>query len=453
MINPKRKMNPIDEACHRYKIFPAYGFDGVYVSKEDGYSYTLVKELIELENPFRKIKPYKVMKDHTPLYLLMNIHNKTVEILGDRLCAQTFHGPFLGKVVRRFSDFDLNNGSDFKYEVSHQPIRISDSIILVEGIEFKRITCIKNTTSEFYVSKDGCVYSNAQHEFGFIKAHAFQHNLYHRIQFTYGDTNFRGTQYYALHRLVYETWNDTKIPEGIQINHIDGRKWHNSLDNLETNTSLENLHHAMKHNLREAPYDEDDIRRICGYIQQGDISPREIAKRMNRPYNSIRCMIKGLTRKGAWPHITKGYDFTKYRELYHRFDIHPNQIHRLCQMWESQKYTRQEISDTLGIPKTVVQAVINGDSRRDISSQYNMHRENKRGYFTDEELHAVCKDLIELRSVKAVCDKWGRSNAGIRGILTRRIRPDITCQYDFESVYPKLNYVHPCSSTTIERVA
>ena len=55
-------------------------------------------------------------------------------------------------------------------------------------------------------------------------------------------------------------------------------------------------------------------------------------------------------------------------------------------------------------------------------------------------------------SVKAVCEKYHRSNAGIRGILNRRIRPDITTQYHFELKYPKLTYLYPYSSSTIERV-
>lgn len=49
---------------------------------------------------------------------------------------------------------------------------------------------------------------------------------------------------YYVHRLVWETYNG-EIPEGMWINHINGVKTDNSLDNLELVTPKENYRHAM----------------------------------------------------------------------------------------------------------------------------------------------------------------------------------------------------------------
>lgn len=450
----KRAQDPVSYTCHKYRTYPAWGFDGVYVSKNDAYAYTLDKNLLGLkESPFQKIKAKYLKEDNTPVYELMNFREEKVLIDGDRLCMWTFYGPLMAPIKRRFKDYNLNDGTDFRYDLQEPPINIKPDIISLYGTEFKKFQPMDNIEVDAYISKSGTVCSITQNYGIIIKAHLFQHNLYHRVGFSrLGNGGELQHKHWAIHRAVYTAWI-APLADGIQINHLDGRKWHNSLSNLEPTTSLENMHHAIRNHLREAPYQEDDIREICGYLQQGNISPREIARLTGRPYESIRAIVKALVAGRTWPHVTKAYDFTEYRNTYHRYEIPPETIHQLCKMWESRQYSREQICEQLKLPKTVVNAIINGYSRRDISSQYNMRREEQRGYFTDEELHSVCRDLMEMDSVAEVAKKYHRSDAGIRGILSRRIRPDITCQYHFELKYPKLTYCHSYGSTTIERVS
>ena len=56
---------------------------------------------------------------------------------------------------------------------------------------------------------------------------------------------------FKVHRLVAEHFICEKPFEDAQVNHIDGNKLNNSVNNLEWVTPLENTHHAMKHGLRE----------------------------------------------------------------------------------------------------------------------------------------------------------------------------------------------------------
>lgn len=49
--------------------------------------------------------------------------------------------------------------------------------------------------------------------------------------------------YYSVHRAVWETFHGD-IPKGLVINHIDGDKQNNHLDNLECVTAKENTRHA-----------------------------------------------------------------------------------------------------------------------------------------------------------------------------------------------------------------
>lgn len=48
----------------------------------------------------------------------------------------------------------------------------------------------------------------------------------------------------SVHTLVYEAYHSKLVPQGMQINHIDGNKQNNHIDNLELVTPQENTRHA-----------------------------------------------------------------------------------------------------------------------------------------------------------------------------------------------------------------
>lgn len=57
------------------------------------------------------------------------------------------------------------------------------------------------------------------------------------------------TQFKSVHSLVIESF-EGKIPSGFQINHKNGIKTDNKLDNLEIVTASDNIKHAYKNNLK-----------------------------------------------------------------------------------------------------------------------------------------------------------------------------------------------------------
>ena len=48
------------------------------------------------------------------------------------------------------------------------------------------------------------------------------------------------------HRIIWEAVNGQPIPEGMEINHINGIKHDNRIENLELVTRLENMRHAQR---------------------------------------------------------------------------------------------------------------------------------------------------------------------------------------------------------------
>ena len=61
---------------------------------------------------------------------------------------------------------------------------------------------------------------------------------------------------FRIHRLVIEHFGEAQPSEEYQVNHIDGYKSNNHIDNLEWVTPKENTCHAIKNGLRHNPDEE-----------------------------------------------------------------------------------------------------------------------------------------------------------------------------------------------------
>lgn len=96
----------------------------------------------------------------------------------------------------------------------------------------------------YWVTEDGQVYSERTKKF---LSPQLDKNGYQKVQMMSTD----GVRHrYSVHRLVLENFNPVENMENLQVNHIDGNKQNNSLDNLEWVTCKENINHAIEHNLR-----------------------------------------------------------------------------------------------------------------------------------------------------------------------------------------------------------
>jgi len=67
--------------------------------------------------------------------------------------------------------------------------------------------------------------------------------------------NFKGPQYF-IHRVIYAIHHG-ECPANMQVNHIDGNKQNNRIENLELVTSKENVKHAIDTGLTRVPKGQD----------------------------------------------------------------------------------------------------------------------------------------------------------------------------------------------------
>lgn len=130
---------------------------------------------------------------------------------------------------------------------------------------------------------------------------------YNRVTLRRHDKRYRR----AVHRLVAEAFIPNPKNKS-QVNHIDGDKLNNHVNNLEWVTSYENVKHSIKNNLNNPqkgeghPFSklkEEDVMRINERYDNGE-SSSEIAKDYPVNYRSVMDIVNGKT----WAHVTGNGD-------------------------------------------------------------------------------------------------------------------------------------------------
>lgn len=113
----------------------------------------------------------------------------------------------------------------------------------------------------------------------------------------------RGWHNYAIHRLVWMAWVGP-IPKGIWINHKDGNKLNNSIDNLELTTPSENHIHAYQilkrnrasglqvHTAKLSPKQIEDIK----FLSSRGHSQRELARLFKVSQPAIQLQLSKCQR-------------------------------------------------------------------------------------------------------------------------------------------------------------
>jgi hypothetical protein len=105
---------------------------------------------------------------------------------------------------------------------------------------------------------------------------------------------------YLVHRLVAETFIPN--PLGLsEVNHKDGNRLNNSIDNLEWVSSKQNKQHAISMGLysKLCSLTETDVREIRRLYASGNYFQREIADMFNTTQFNVSWIVRG---KG-WSHI------------------------------------------------------------------------------------------------------------------------------------------------------
>ena len=131
--------------------------------------------------------------------------------------------------------------------------------------------------------------------FGKVKKKYTDKQGYERVGITVGKQD----KIYRVHNLIMNAFYGDKPFDKAEINHIDGIKTNNRLDNLEWCTKSENMQHALKNDLypksenhHSAKYKESDIVNIYQLYKNG-VTVTQIANTYEDRVSNISRIVRG----------------------------------------------------------------------------------------------------------------------------------------------------------------
>lgn len=181
----------------------------------------------------------------------------------------------------------------------------------------------------YYVSDRGRVFGKS----GKILSHEIMKKGYHRVGV------FKGGKIHhkMVHRLVAEAFieNPNNCP---QVNHIDGNKDNNTVDNLEWCTNQYNIKHSIQIGLRNCPtYKErEELREDY----KNGATVKEISKKYGVKERNVNYYTKGIRKHPLIPQGIK----EEIREKYH-----------------IENCTVKQLSEKYNVCKTSVRNIIHDD--------------------------------------------------------------------------------------------
>lgn len=111
-------------------------------------------------------------------------------------------------------------------------------------------------------------------------------------------------KFFMVHRLVFMTFVGP-IPENMEVNHIDGKKSNNWLENLEVVTSSENKLHAFRIGLKSMVGEKHNNLKLNDSAIVDIITSKEMGKVLAEKYGVCRSMVSRIRHGKAWTHITE----------------------------------------------------------------------------------------------------------------------------------------------------
>ena len=125
---------------------------------------------------------------------------------------------------------------------------------------------------------------------------------YYRVRLTLANGKRRK---FPVHRLVLGMFSPINNMTELQVNHIDGNKHNNTLENLEWCTSKENIHHAMRIGLRNDKGENnwghklsnEQVIYIRNLYKTKQYTEKQIAEQYNVHEETIGKIIRGITWK------------------------------------------------------------------------------------------------------------------------------------------------------------
>lgn len=176
---------------------------------------------------------------------------------------------------------------------------------------------------------------------------------------------------YKVHRLVAQAWIG-ECPDGYQVNHKDGHKRNNHVNNLEYATNRENALHARDTGLRDnidftgirnpsVKLTDDQVQEIKLLLRDTSLSQRAIGD-----LYGVEKSIIGLIYRGKnWAHITIDSsptsvhrDIVRKGENHHSAILNEDKVRQIRKLAATRTLSYAQIARNFGISPSAVSAIV-----------------------------------------------------------------------------------------------
>ena len=197
----------------------------------------------------------------------------------------------------------------------------------------------KEAKPYYYMTSQGRVFTMAKNHFRELHPRENKQG-YYRFSVVNTDNSMSTI---SLHRAVLSTFDPNPDMYKLQINHKDGIKSNNNLDNLEWCTNKENMHHALKNQLIKNLTD-DELTQIITLIKRG-CTDFEISQQSS----ATEATVMSIRLKQLYKERTDALGYTQV--VKHVLDDLPDEIFIKVIELAKAGYSDSEIGKLLGISK------------------------------------------------------------------------------------------------------
>lgn len=176
---------------------------------------------------------------------------------------------------------------------------------------------------------------------------------------------------FKVHRLVAQAFIKKDIDE-LEVNHLNGVKSDNRVENLELVTHSDNMSHASSTDLlhkgemvSQSKYTEKQIREVCRLLRDPTIFIREVAEATGVSYSICSSIYNGQ----KWKHIAEEYDFPGKRPRGRTGSLSDEDVVEVChRLNRKQKMT--QIARETGLSYYKILRVKNNTTYSEITNQH-----------------------------------------------------------------------------------
>lgn len=221
---------------------------------------------------------------------------------------------------------------------------------------FKEIIIDKVVRGRYYINIYGSIYDKKYNKI--IYGHI--NKGYLRVTFMTYENKQKS---YYIHVLMLCTY-DVDNRDSMTVNHENGDKLNNTLENLKWMTHRDNMKHAIRTGLisNKQSLTESDVHNICKLLQEG-VSRKNVSSMTGFNIRTIEGICSGYN----WKDISTQYIIPKRNTVYKSTDIET--IHEICDLI-SKGATNKEVHIKTNIHISTINSIRRKDSWTKVSDNY-----------------------------------------------------------------------------------